>query len=66
MASPVPPVDEFFEISPQVWRSDAVIGAERPSLEIGEDAMNPWQDNMRRHFANHLGMVVVAFEAAIG
>ena len=38
MASPVPPVDEFFEISPQVWRSDAVIGAERPSLEIGEDA----------------------------
>ena len=49
----------------QVRRADAVVGPERPTLEIGEDAMDPRQDHMRRHFANDLGLVVVAFEAAV-
>lgn len=65
MASAIPAEDELFEVAAQVWRADAVISAERPSLEVGEDAMDPRQDHMRRHFADDLGLVVVALEAFV-
>ena len=61
----IPAKDELFEVAAQVRRADAVIGAERPSLEIGEDAMDPRQDHMRRHLADDLGLVVVALEAFV-
>jgi hypothetical protein len=41
MASPVPAKDELFEVAAQVRRADAVVGAECPALEIGEDPVNP-------------------------
>lgn len=66
MAAAVPAEDELFEIAPQVRCADAVIGAKRPSLEVGEDAMDPWKDHMRRHLADDLRLVVIALEAAIG
>ena len=67
MPSPIPAKDELFEVAAQVRFADAVIGAERPALEVGEDAMlDPRQDHVRRHFAADLGLVVVALEAAIG
>lgn len=66
MAATIPAEDEFFEIALQVRFADAVICAERPAFKVGEDAVDPWQDHMRRHFANDLGLVVVSLEAAIG
>ena len=65
VTSTVPAEDELFEIAAQVRRADAVVGSERPSLEVGEDAMYPWQDDVRRHFADDLGLMVVALEAFV-
>jgi hypothetical protein len=47
VSSAIPAKDELFKIAAQVWRADAVIDAERPSLEVGEDAMNPYVDGPR-------------------
>ena len=65
MASAVPAEDELFEVAAQVWLADAVVGAQRPSLEVGEDAMDPRQDHMGRHLADDLGLVVEALEAFV-
>lgn len=65
VASAIPAKDEFFEIASQVRLSHAVVGAERPSLEICEHAMNPRQEDMCRHRAYDFGAMGEACEAAI-
>ncbi len=45
--------------------ADAVVGSERPSFEVGEDAMDPRQHDMRRHRADDLWTMCEAGEAAI-
>ncbi len=50
----------------EVRLSNAVIGSERPSLEIGEDAMDPRHHDVRRHFSDDLRLVVIAFQAFVG
>ena len=49
MPAPIPAKDEFLEIATQVRLADAVVGAERPGFEIGEDAVDPRQDDMRSY-----------------
>lgn len=66
VAPPVPAVDEFVEVVAQVWLTDAVRGSERPSLKIGEDAVDPGEDNVRGHFADDFRLVIVSLEAAVG
>ena len=54
VSSAIPSKDEFVEISAQVERADAMIGSERPALEIGEDAMDPHQTATRPSPASNL------------
>lgn len=46
--------------------ADAVIGAERPALEIGEDAMDPRHHDVSRHLTDDLRLVIIALQALIG
>jgi hypothetical protein len=52
--SPIPSEDEFIEVRLQVGATEAVVDAERQPLEIGEDAVNPRQQHVRRHHADRL------------
>ena len=45
-SAPVEAEDELVEVGLQVLASEAVVDAQRPGLEVGEDAMNPGQDHM--------------------
>ena len=45
--------------------ADPVIGSERPAFEIGEDAVDPRQDDMCGHFADDFRLMVVGFEALV-
>src|SRR4051812_1512735 len=45
-AASVEAEDELVEIGLKVFSAQAVIDAERPALEIGEDAMGPGQHDM--------------------
>ena len=65
VASPVLAKDEFIEVAPQVRLAHAVIGPERPSFEIGEDAMDPRQQDVRRHRADDFSAMEEAGEAAV-
>jgi len=66
--------NEFVEISVEVPAAQAVIRAKAPSLQQCENSVNPWQDNMSRHFADHvdggenprIDGAVVSLEASFG
>jgi len=64
--APVEAEDVFIEIGLQVLAAQAVIDAERPSLHIREDAVNPGQHYMRGHFADDMRVVIDARRAWIG
>lgn len=49
MPSPVPAEDELVQVALEMWFPDAVVGAEGPSLEIGENAVDPRQDDVSGH-----------------
>lgn len=49
----------------QTRPDNAVVGAERPALEVGEHPVNPGQKHMHGHFADHLGAVVVLLQASV-
>src|SRR5512144_2183671 len=46
---------EFVEIGLQVFAAQAVIDAERPAFEVGEEAMRPREDNVGNHRATTCG-----------
>ena len=46
--------NKFIEIRLEMRASEAVIDAQRQPLEIGEDAVNPRQQDVRRHHADGL------------
>src|SRR5271155_786107 len=50
--------DELVEIDLEVLAAQAVIDAQGPDLEIGEDAVRPGQDDMGGHFADDVGIVI--------
>ncbi len=66
MLPPVPSEDKFVEISAEVRLSKTVVGAEPPPLEVREDAVNLWQNNVGSHVADHLCPVPVVLKAAVG
>ena len=57
--------NEFVEISVEVPAAQAVIRAKAPSLQQCENSVNPWQDNMSRHFADHARIMHVVGQTRI-
>jgi hypothetical protein len=57
---------EFVEVSAQILPADAIVGGERPPLEVREGAVDPGQQHVRRHRADNLGLVLVFPAAPVG
>src|SRR5918912_3424475 len=53
----VEPEDELIEVGLEVLSTQTVIDAERPALEIGEDAVGPGQHDMSGHAADDMRIV---------
>jgi len=66
MAPSILAKDELIEITVEMGLPHPVKGAEAPALEVGEHSMDPRQYDMSGHAADHLALVLVLFEAAIG
>src|SRR5215210_6529653 len=56
-ATSVEAEDELVEVGLEVFATQAVIDAERPALEIGEDAVGPRQHDMSGHAADDMRIV---------
>ena len=56
-AAAVEAEDELVEVGLQVLVAQAVVDAERPCLEVGEDAVDPRQHDMGGHGADDMGVV---------
>ena len=56
-AAPVEAEDELVEVGLEVFATQAVIDAERPALEIGEDTVGPGQHDMSGHAADDMRIV---------
>ena len=57
--------DEFIEVRLEVLAAQPVVDAQGPDLEVGEDPMNPRQDDMGGHLADDVGIVGDAGGAGI-
>jgi len=57
--------DEFVEVRLQVASAQPVIDAQGPHLEVGEDPVNPRQDDVGGHLADDMGIVGEAGSAGI-
>ncbi len=57
--------DEFIEVGLQVLGPQAVVDAERPGLEVGEDAVDPRQDQVGGHGADDMGFVARGRQSGI-
>ena len=64
-AAPVEAEDELVEIGLKVFAAQAVVDTQGPDLEVGEDAMDPGQDDMGGHLANDMGIMDEACGAGI-
>ena len=42
-----------------------MVDAEAPGLEVGDDAVDPGQDDVGRHLADDVGLVLVADGAVV-
>src|SRR5712671_5010646 len=49
--------DEFIEVALEVLAAHPVVDAQGPDLEVGEDPVNPGQDDMGGHLADDVGIV---------
>ena len=49
--------DEFIEVGLEVFAAQPVIDAQGPDLEVGEDPVNPGQDDVGSHLADDMGIV---------
>src|SRR3954468_7707688 len=56
-AASVEAEDELVEVGLEVFSTQTVIDAERPALEIGEDAVGPRQHDMGDHAADDMRIV---------
>ena len=56
-AASVEAEDELVEVGLEVFSTQAMIDAERPALEIGEDAVGPGQHDMGGHAADDMRIV---------
>ena len=66
VAAPIEAEREFIEIGLNVGAAQAVIDAERPGFEVGEHPMDPGQDDMGGHRADHMGFMLDVLCAGIG
>src|SRR5689334_10325515 len=57
--------DEFIEVGLEVFATQPVVDAQGPHLEVGEDPVNPGQDDMGGHLADDVGIVDDAGGAGI-
>ena len=57
--------DEFIEVKREVLAAQPVIDAQGPDLEVGEDPVNPRQDDVGGHLADDVGIVGDAGGAGI-
>ena len=57
--------DEFIEVGLQVLAAQPVVDAQGPDLEVGEDPVNPGQDDMGGHLADDMRIVGDAGGAGI-
>ena len=64
-AATVEAEDELVEIGLKVFAAQTVVDAQGPDLEVGEDAMNPGQDDMGGHRADNMGIMDAACGAGI-
>src|SRR5271170_5344134 len=53
------------EVGLEVFATQPVVDAQGPHLEVGEDPVNPWQDDMGGHLADDVGIVDDAGGAGI-
>ena len=56
---------KLIEVGLNMPAAQAVIDAERPDFEVGEDAVHPRQDDMGRHLADDMGIVLDAGSAGV-
>src|SRR5246127_3328790 len=49
--------DEFIEVGLEVFAAQPVIDAQGPDLEVGEDPVDPRQDDVRGHLADDMGIM---------
>src|ERR671920_2265451 len=64
-AASVEAEDELVEVGLEVFATQAVIDAERPALEIGEDAVGPGQHDMGSHAADDMRIMLDAGSTGI-
>jgi hypothetical protein len=57
--------DEFIENGLEVLAAQPVIDAQSPDLEVGEDPVDPGQDDMSGHLTDDMGLVGEAGGAGI-
>ena len=57
---------ELIEVGLQVFAAQAVIDAQRPCLEVGEDAMDAGQNDVGGHGSDDMGLVGDVRRAEIG
>src|SRR3984893_9397408 len=58
--------DELVEVGLEMLAAQAVIDAQSPDLEVGEDPVHPGQHDMGGHLADDMGIVADAGSAGIG
>src|SRR6266567_5511438 len=56
-AATVEAEDELVEVGLEVLAAQAVVDAQGPDLEVGEDPVHPGQDDVGGHFADDMGIV---------
>ena len=64
-ATAVEAEDELVEVGLEMAAAQAVVDAQCPDLEVGEDAMHPGQHDMGGHLADDMGIVADAGGAGI-
>src|SRR5260370_8016234 len=65
-AAAVEAEDELVEVGLKMPAAQAVVDAQGPDLEVGEDAVHPGQDDVGGHFADDMGIVFDAGSAGVG
>jgi len=58
--------DELVEVGLQVFVAQPVVDAERPGLEVGEDAVHPGQDEVGGDGSDDMGLVVLGRQSGVG
>jgi len=56
---------ELVQIALEMWLTEAMIDAHRPTFGIAEDAMDPGQQDMRRHRADDFRFVLDVLQPEI-